>query len=54
MAGIPRAKRFAQEQEGFEAMLNQVFSRVCGGLNIVQPDHVAGKARDFAIDKHHR
>ena len=53
-AGVNHTQRFAQEQNGFETLFNQVLGGSGGRLGVIQSDHIAGKFRDFAVNKHHR
>ena len=53
-AGIDRAQRFAEKQDGLKAFLHQVFGGGGGGLSVIKPDHIAGEIGDFTVNQHHR
>lgn len=44
----------AEEQDRFEALLQQVLGGDGGGFAVVQAHYVAGEVGDFAVDQHHR
>ena len=52
-SGVDHPQRFTQKQNGLEALFNQMFGGGRGGLGVIQPDHVAGKLRDFTVDEDH-
>ena len=53
-AGIHRAQRFAEKQDGLKPFLHQVFGGGGGGLGVIKPDHIAGEVGDFTVNQHHR
>ena len=53
-AGIHHAERFAEEQDGFKTLFDQMFRGNRCRLGVIQPDHITGEIGDFTVNQHHR